>query len=166
MNAPSNDSFIPTIIFHDSKSTFNLYGTVHSQQCSMNTFQVFDYFPMHCSQFPIDPYRSVFICFFTSFSIWTSTAVFALIQFFLAPVRISPHRLAVQKMKRLIIWASHYPIFINSEIHSAEWIFMIFLILCFFLEHRKLHIFFNPILFAENIVIVESYSASATGYFG
>ena len=43
----SHDPFVPAVVLHDPEGTFCLYGTVHSQECPMDTLQVVYHFLMH-----------------------------------------------------------------------------------------------------------------------
>ena len=36
----SDDSFVPSVIFHDSETAFSLDGSVHSKKGSVDTLQV------------------------------------------------------------------------------------------------------------------------------
>ena len=98
-DASSYDSFVPTIIFYDSKCPFCLNGSIHSEQCSMDTFMIFYHFLMHSSKFVVDPYRSILIGLFAFFCVWTSGTVFALVYFFLSSILISFHMLTILQMK-------------------------------------------------------------------
>ena len=144
-DASSYGSFVPSIIFYDAKCPFCLNGSIHSEQCSMDTFKIFYHFLMHSSKFVVDSYRSILISLFAFFRIWTSGTIFALVYFFLSSILISFHMLTILQMKRFSVWAAHDSIFSDREVDCAEWILMIFLICCFLLEHRKLHVFFHSV---------------------
>ena len=88
----SDNSFVPPIVFHDTKSTFCLDGSVHPQKCSLDTFEIFYHFLMHRCKFAVDPNSTVFICLFTLFCVWTAGAIFTLIHFFLTPILVFPLR--------------------------------------------------------------------------
>ena len=89
LEASSNNSFVPSVIFHDAKCPFGLYRSVHPEKCPMDTFQIVDYFLMHGREFLIDPYGPVLICPFASLCIGTPSAIFTLIDLFLPSILVS-----------------------------------------------------------------------------
>jgi len=95
IDSSSRDSFVPTVTFYDSKCSFGLDGSIHSEQSTMDTFQIFYHFFMHSGKFMVDSHRSVFIGLFTFVCIWTSATVFTLVYFFLSSVLIPFYMLAV-----------------------------------------------------------------------
>ncbi len=46
----SHHSFVPTVILDDAKGAFGLYRAVRSQQCAVDTFEVFQNLPVHGGQ--------------------------------------------------------------------------------------------------------------------
>ena len=40
IKSSSDDSLVPTVIFYDAESTFSLYGAIHSEQGTMNAFEI------------------------------------------------------------------------------------------------------------------------------
>ena len=134
----SDNSFVPPIVFHDTKSTFCLDGSVHPQKCSLDTFEIFYHFLMHRCKFAVDPNSTVFICLFTLFCVWTAGAIFTLIHFFLTPILVSLYVFLILKVKSFPVWATHNPVFPDWKIYCTKWIFMILLVSSLFLEHRQL----------------------------
>ena len=66
-SSSSDNSFVPPVVFHDTKGTFCLNGSVHPQKRSLDVFEIFYHFLMHRCKFAVDPYSTVFICLFTLF---------------------------------------------------------------------------------------------------
>ena len=111
---PSSDnSFIPTVVFYDTKCALCLNGSVHPQKCSLDTFKIFNHFLMHHCKFVVDPNGTVFICFFTSFCVWTARAVFTLIYFFLTSILVPFYIFTCSRSKFL----SYFLIFFVKNIY-------------------------------------------------
>lgn len=72
----SHNSLVPSVAFHYAKCPLGLYGAIHSQQCSMNAFQIFDYLFVHLGQFLIDSNGSIFIGLLALGCIRASATVF------------------------------------------------------------------------------------------
>ena len=69
-------------------------------------------------------------------------------------------------MKSLSVRAPHFSISVDLEINCPEWVFMIVFVSGFFLKHWEFHIFFQPILFTENIVIIRAVTGIRYRIFG
>ena len=95
----SHYPFVPAIILHDPKGTFCLYGSIHSQECSMDALQVVYHFLMHGGKLTVDPYSSVLIALSTPFRIRTSGAILASVYFLLPAIDVPFYMLAVLKVK-------------------------------------------------------------------
>ena len=157
-DASSHDPPVPSVIFHDPKSTFGLYGTIHSQECPMDTLQVVYNFLMHGGKFPVDPYSTVSIALFTLFRIRASGTVLALVYFLLPPVCVPLYMAAALKMKGLPVRTSHDSVCPDRKVHCPERIFMVLLIGRFLLEHGELHVLFHTILFTEDVIVIGTVS--------
>ena len=99
INTSSHDPFVPTVILHDPKGAFCLYGTVHSQERSMDALQVVYHFLMHGGKLTVDPYSLVLIALSTPFRIRTSGAILASVYFLLPAIDVPFYMLAVLKVK-------------------------------------------------------------------
>ena len=86
----SHNPFVPAIIFHDPKGTFCLYGTIHSQERSMDALQVVYHFLVHGGKLTVDPYSSVLIALSAFFCIRTSGAVLTSVYFLLPAIGVPP----------------------------------------------------------------------------
>ena len=69
-------------------------------------------------------------------------------------------------MESLSVRAPHFSISVDLEINCPEWVFMIVSVGGFFLKHWEFHIFFQPILFTENIVIIRAVTGIRYRIFG
>jgi len=69
-------------------------------------------------------------------------------------------------MESLSVRAPHFSIPVDLEINCPEWVFMIVSVGSFFLKHWEFHIFFQPILFTENIVIIRAVTGIRYRIFG
>ena len=83
----SDDSLVPPVILHDSETALCLNRSVHSEESSMDAFQIIENFLVEGCQFFIKPNCSVFIGFFALLSVWTVAAIFALVNLFLTAIR-------------------------------------------------------------------------------
>ena len=157
-DASTHDSLVPSVIFHDSKSTFCLYGSVHSQECSMDTLQVVYNLLMHGSELMVDPYSSVLIALFTLLCIRASGAVLASVYLLLPPVGVTLYMTAALKMKGLPIRTPHDTVWPDREVNRPERILTILPVRCFLLEHGELHVLFHTVLFTEDVVVIGTIS--------
>ncbi len=120
----------------------------------MDAFQIIKDFLVEGSQFFIKPNCPVFISFLALLSVWTSAAILALINLFLATIQVSFYRLSVCKDEFLSVRTDQISVLVGFEIHCPEWIVVVLFVCRLFLIHRELHVFFHSVLLAEQIIVV------------
>ena len=154
----SHYPFVPAIILHDPKGTFCLYGSIHSQEHSVDALQVVYHFLMHGGKLMVDSHSPVLIALFASFCIRTSRAILASIYFLLPAIVVPPYMAAVLKMKGLSVRTSHDSVCPDREVNGPKRILMVFPVCCLLLEHGELHVFFHTVLFTKDVVVVRTVS--------
>ena len=92
---------------HTSKGTFCLDAPVHSQKCSMDAVQIVQHLVVEFCKFLIDTDNPVIFALMALFSMRTSRAVFALVEFFCTAKPVSFHRCRPKEMESLTIGADH-----------------------------------------------------------
>ena len=63
--APPSEPFVSSVGFYFPVGSLGLYGTIHAEQCTMNTVQVFENLFVERSQFIVQPNDSVKLTFMT-----------------------------------------------------------------------------------------------------
>ena len=96
---PSSDNaLIPAVLFYDTEGALCLDGAVHTQQRSVDAFEVVKNFFMELGKLLIYADRSVLFCLLTPVRIRAAAAILAFVDFLLSPVLIPLDRLSVCKV--------------------------------------------------------------------
>ena len=118
---PSSDNaLIPAVLFYDPEGALCLNGAVHTQQRSVDAFEVVKNFFMELGKLLIDTDRLVLFCLLTPVRIRASAAILAFVDFLLSPVLIPLDRLSVCKVEFFVIRANQVAICVCLEIDGAE----------------------------------------------
>ena len=90
--APSSEPFVSSVCLYFAVSPFGLYGSVHSEQRTMNAVQVVEHFLVEGSQFIVQPNDSVKSAFVTFRSMWAAAAILALVKLYSSPILVALYR--------------------------------------------------------------------------
>ena len=164
-HASSDNSFIPSVLFHNAECAFDLNGAVHPQEGAVDTLEVVDDFLVHGGEFFIQTDGAVLVGLLAFFSIWASLAVLAAIDFFLPSVFVSPDSLPVLKAKGFSVRAAQDAVLVNPEVDNAEGVIAILLVLRLLGVHGELHELFHAVLLAVDVVVVGAVAGVSDGVF-
>ena len=90
--APSSEPFVSSVCLYFTISPFGLYGSVHSEQRTMNAVQVVEKLLVNGRQFIVQPDDSVRAAFVTFGSVWAAAAILALVKLYGSPVLVALYR--------------------------------------------------------------------------
>ena len=89
--APPSEPFVSSVGFYFPVGSLGLYGTIHAEQCTMNTVQVFENLFVERSQFIVQPNNTVRLTLVAFGSVWAAAAIFALVKFHGPPILVYPN---------------------------------------------------------------------------
>src|SRR5574344_31589 len=79
--ASPSEPFVSPVGFYFPIGSLGLYGTIHAEQCTMNTVPVFENLFVERSQFIVQPNNTVRLPLVTFGSVRTAAAIFTLVKF-------------------------------------------------------------------------------------
>ena len=91
--APPSEPFVSSVGFYFPVGSLGLYGTIHAEQCTMNTVQVFENLFVERSQFIVQPNNTVRLTLVAFRSVWAAAAIFALVKFHGPPINRRPSQM-------------------------------------------------------------------------
>ena len=112
----------------------------------MNAIEIIENLPVKLRQFLVQTDNAVALAFAAFFLVRTSAAVLALEILLGSAVFVPSHRLAVNVVELLTIWADRRSVFIDREIYCSVRVISVFFILAFLFKHSEFHELFHALL--------------------